>query len=126
MDLKASPSKYPWMKQLNKTLAYAVIAVLLGTVTMCAPLALLGPEAGSSPYLQSGLDNESAYQENRNLLDNSSFDFNQSGGTYSPPNNVYTLSTEPSFAAAPRLWKGRETVLPVGTGAAVFCYNPCR
>ncbi|MBA7626898.1 hypothetical protein ES703_34356 [subsurface metagenome] len=29
---------------MNKILAYTVIAILLGTVTMVAPLALLGPE----------------------------------------------------------------------------------
>jgi hypothetical protein len=76
---------------------YAVIAILLGTVTMTAPLALLGTEAGSLNFLvQGGLDNESAYQENRNLLDNSSFDINQSGGTYSPPTGSYNISTEPS------------------------------
>lgn len=32
------------MKQLNKTLVYTLVAILLGTVTMVAPLALLGPE----------------------------------------------------------------------------------
>jgi hypothetical protein len=31
-------------KKLNKTLAYTVIAILLGTVTMVVPLALLGSE----------------------------------------------------------------------------------
>ena len=31
------------MKPLNKTVVYTVIAILLGTVTMVAPLALLGP-----------------------------------------------------------------------------------
>jgi hypothetical protein len=31
------------MKPLNKALVYTVIAILLGTVTMVAPLALLGP-----------------------------------------------------------------------------------
>jgi hypothetical protein len=31
-------------KKLNKTLVYTVIAILLGTVTMVAPLALLRPE----------------------------------------------------------------------------------
>ena len=31
-------------KSVNKILVYTVIAILLGTVTMVAPLALLGPE----------------------------------------------------------------------------------
>ena len=50
------------MKPLNKTAVYSLIAILLGTVTMIAPLALLGSnEKGSQELLDITRGNENFY-----------------------------------------------------------------
>jgi hypothetical protein len=89
------------MKPLNKTVVYTVIAILLGTVTMVAPLALLGPnEIDPAKYSTIGAsDNATGSQE---LLDNargyenfgSPAPDSNTPGTGSQPNESYWLTAE--------------------------------
>jgi hypothetical protein len=76
------------MKPLNKAVVYAVIAILLGSVTMFAPLALLGSnEIDPAKYFTIGAsDNETGSQ---GLLDNARGNENFS----SLPPNSYTPGT---------------------------------
>ena len=86
---------------MNKTVVYTVIAILLGTVTMVAPLALLGPnEIDPAKYSTIGAsDNATASQE---LLDSTRGNENFSSpapssntsGNGSQPNETYLLTAE--------------------------------
>lgn len=79
------------MKQLNKILAYSLVALLLGTVTMIAPLALLEPEANS---LTSGsYDNEPSSQKSSEYTGNvndslSPLDSSSTLGAAESPSNL--------------------------------------
>lgn len=78
------------MKPLNKAAVYTLIAILLGTVTMIAPLALLGPEAYPNDSLTAGTSNKEI--DGQGLLDTP-----RGNDSYSSaPNSEQTAAIIPS------------------------------
>jgi hypothetical protein len=78
------------MKQLNKAVVYTLIAILLGTVTMITPLALLGPEAYPNSSLTAGASNKEL--DSQGLLDTPRGNDNYS----SAPDSEQTATVIPS------------------------------
>jgi hypothetical protein len=100
------------MKQLNKAVVYTLIAILLGTVTMIAPIALLGPDLEKNIWVIPSA-NESGSQTLDATRENNSYnlpDANQSQtdmpkfnvGTGESPSNPSQIGSLliPSFLVA--------------------------
>jgi len=85
------------MKALNKTVVYAIVAIMLGTSLMVTPLALLDLESASYSPLIGASDDATRNQESGDIKDNSFSSTPSMSGNGSPPNgSLLTTAENPS------------------------------
>jgi hypothetical protein len=103
------------MKPLNKVLVYTVIAILLGSVTMLAPLALLGDSAPDIVTQVADSNNlDRAYEDNQTLKSGNVSTENwtrpdelstpSDSSESSPPEYFVTADTEDASDLSPIGW----------------------